>query len=162
VKVRISDIADSAENFRKMLCRIDGDGSARLRLQRRRRLVENPGAQQKAPHDAGPWRYVRQPGQAMMLTRVPWPGGSAACGGGVSLRESSCGVGSGGLAWTGCGGGVGGDALTLEILIENYPFLDLAVRVCAAACKRVMNPPRQSVPNPAKLVSRLPVPARDR
>jgi hypothetical protein len=83
-----------------------------------------------------------------MLTRVPWPGGSGAGGGGVSLLELIAGVGSGGLAWTGCGGGATGGALTLEILIENHPLLDLAMRPCAAAGKRVMNPALQYVPNP--------------
>jgi hypothetical protein len=36
------------------------------------------------------------------------------------------------LVWTGGGGATGGGALTLEILIETIPFLELAMRVCAA------------------------------
>jgi hypothetical protein len=69
----------------------------------------------------------------MMLTRVPWPGGSAACTGGGTLRESFSSFTSGGLGWTGGGGATGGDAPTLEILIETIPFMELAMRVCARA-----------------------------
>jgi hypothetical protein len=67
--------------------------------------------------------------QAMMLIRVPCPGGSGAGAGGASVLESvppsSWGVASGGLVWTGCGGanGGGGDgAVTLEILIGTILF----------------------------------------
>jgi hypothetical protein len=69
----------------------------------------------------------------MMLTLVPWPGGSGACTGGGALRESLSSFGSGGLAWTGGGGAIGGAALTLEILIETIPFLELAMRLCAGS-----------------------------
>ena len=58
----------------------------------------------------------------MMLTRVPWPGGSGGGGGGGSVRESSFAVLSGGLAWIGCGGGAIGGALMLEMLIEEKSF----------------------------------------
>jgi hypothetical protein len=37
------------------------------------------------------------------------------------------------LGWTGGGGATGGDALTLEILIETIPFMEFAMRVCAWA-----------------------------
>jgi hypothetical protein len=60
--------------------------------------------------------------QAMMLTRVPCPGGSGAGGGGAVL-ESSWLLASGALVWTGGAGvggrnGGGGGVVTLEILIE--------------------------------------------
>jgi hypothetical protein len=45
-----------------------------------------PRTQQKAPHDAGLRRSGWHRRQAMMLIRVPCPGGSAACGGGGAVR----------------------------------------------------------------------------
>jgi hypothetical protein len=60
--------------------------------------------------------------QAMMLTRVPCPGGNGGCAGGVAVLESSWVFTSGGLVWTGCGGGNGGGVVTLEILIETILF----------------------------------------
>jgi hypothetical protein len=60
----------------------------------------------------------------MMLTRVPCPGGNGACAGGGAVRESfwSAFTSAGALAVTGCGGGNGGGAVTLEILIEAILF----------------------------------------
>src|SRR3954467_2102725 len=43
-------------------------------------------AQQKSPARCGAFSLRLQHRQAMMLTRVPWPGGSAACGGGGAVR----------------------------------------------------------------------------
>jgi hypothetical protein len=78
---------------------------------------------EKAPRGAGLLQFHGQRRhQAMMLTRVPCPGGNAGCTGGGAVRESSWVVASGGLVWTGCGGGNGGGAVTLEILIEAILF----------------------------------------
>jgi hypothetical protein len=72
--------------------------------------------------------------QAMMLTRVPCPGGSGACTGGGELLESSWSA-SGALAWTGCGGGDGGvgGAVTLEILIGIILSCNVQLGLCAEA-----------------------------
>ena len=73
--------------------------------------------------------------QAMMLTRVPCPGGSGACAGADALLESSW-SGCGGVVWTGCGGcgGNGGGVLvTLEMLIEIILSCNARCRPCAEA-----------------------------
>jgi hypothetical protein len=89
----------------------------------------------------------------MILTLVPWPGGSAACTGGGALRESLSSFGSGGLVWTG-GGVTGGGALTLEILIE-YPFPGTCDETVRAFRQRVVNPVPQSVRIAANPAPRL-------
>jgi len=53
------------------------------------------------------------------LIRVPWPGGSAALGGGVRSSRSS--LTSGGLSTLASGGFRGVEGLTAEILIGQDP-----------------------------------------
>jgi hypothetical protein len=92
--------------------------------------------------------------QAMILTLVPWPGGSAACTGGGALRESLSSFTSGGLVWTGGGGATGGGALTLETLIEN-PFLGTCDETVRVVRQRLVNPVAQSVRTAANRAPRL-------
>jgi hypothetical protein len=88
----------------------------------------------------------------MTFTRVPCPGGNAACTGGGAVRESSwSAVTAGGLVSTGCGGADGGAAVTLEILIKQS-FLSCD-RIVRGSGQRVVNPLVQSVSiaaNPAQ------------
>src|SRR3954454_20791036 len=71
-------------------------------------------------------------GQAMMLTRVPCPGGSGAWAGGEAFLESSLLGSGGGLVWTGCrGAGNGGGALMLEMLIGNILSGNVRSGLCA-------------------------------
>src|SRR5258708_5633265 len=63
--------------------------AARLKLPARRPDVCRPGTKKKPRTMRGLSRQRWQRRQAMMLTRVPCPGGSAACTGGGAVRGSS-------------------------------------------------------------------------
>jgi hypothetical protein len=95
--------------------------------------ARSPRQENKPRNEAGLGTSRLAGRQAMMLTRVPCPGGSGACAG--ALLESSW-SGSGGLVWTGCGGGAGGGGgvvVTLEMLIEMILSCNALCRPCAAA-----------------------------
>jgi hypothetical protein len=99
-------------------------------------FARSPRQENKPRNEAGLSTSWLERRQAMMLTRVPCPGGSGA--GGDALLESSW-SGCGGWVWTGCGGGAGGGGggvvVTLEMLIEIILFCNARSGLCAEADK---------------------------